>query len=107
MLRVNGIQIDPESGAVVRHGEPVRLTHKERLLMRELAANAGRPVTSDAMLTNVWGTQYRRELQYLRVWVSRLRSKVEADPASPSLIKTVQGIGYLLDASADLGAASG
>jgi two-component system KDP operon response regulator KdpE len=101
MLRVNGIQIDPESGAVQRQGETIRLTGKERLLVRVLAANAGRPVASDAMLTDVWGTAYSREVQYLRVWMSRLRSKLEADPTSPSLIKTVQGIGYLLDAGAD------
>jgi two-component system KDP operon response regulator KdpE len=54
------------------------------------------------MLTNVWGVEYRRQVQYLRVWVSRLRAKLEPDPASPSLIKTVQGVGYLLDAGADL-----
>jgi len=85
----------------VRQGEPVPLTRKERLLMRELAANAGRTVTSDAMLTNVWGVKYRQEVQYLRVWMSRLRSKLELDPATPSLIKTVQGMGYLLDAGSE------
>jgi DNA-binding response OmpR family regulator len=107
MLRLNGIQIDPESGTVLRHGEPVPLTRKERLLMRELAANAGRTVSADAILTNVWGPKYRREVQYLRVWMSRLRSKLESNPANPSLIKTVQGIGYLLDAGTELVAARG
>lgn len=101
LLRVNGLQIDPESGDVIRAGEPLRLTRKERLLMRELAARAGRAVPADEMLTNIWGAAYRSELQYLRIWVSRLRSKVEADPSSPALIKTVQGIGYLLDAGAE------
>ncbi len=101
MLRVNGLQIDPENGDVIRAGERLRLTRKERQLMRELAAKAGRPVSSDEMLTNIWGAAYRGELQYLRIWVSRLRSKVEADPSSPALIKTVQGVGYLLDAGAE------
>jgi two-component system KDP operon response regulator KdpE len=101
MLRLNDIQIDQESGAVTRQGEPVQLTRKERQLMRELAASPGRTVSADSMLTNVWGPSYRREVQYLRVWVSRLRSKLEQDPASPSLIKTVQGIGYLLDAGTE------
>lgn len=101
MLRVNGLQIDPESGEVLRQGERLPLTPKERLLMRELAARAGRTVAADEMLTNVWGAAYRSEVQYLRVWMSRLRSKVEADPSNPELIKTVQGIGYLLDAGAE------
>ncbi|SRR6266508_106908 len=101
MLRAEGVQIDPETGAVMRLGEPVPLTRKERLLIRELAAKVGRPVASDEMLTNVWGSQYSGEVQYLRVWVSRLRSKIERNPHSPALIKTVQGIGYLLDAGAE------
>jgi two-component system KDP operon response regulator KdpE len=101
MLRLNDIQIDQESGAVTRQGEPVQLTRKERQLMRELAASPGRTVSAVSMLRNVWGPSYRREVQYLRVWVSRLRSKLEANPANPSLIKTVQGIGYLLDAGSE------
>lgn len=101
MLRVNGLQIDPSSGTVIRHGEPLRLTEKERLLMRELAANAGRPVPAAEMLTNIWGAGYQRQVQYLRIWVSRLRAKIEADPSNPALIKTVQGVGYLLDAGAE------
>lgn len=101
MLQVNGLQIDPESGDVIRYGELLRLTRKERLLMRELAGKAGRAVPADEMLTHIWGAAYRRELQYLRIWVSRLRSKVEANPSSPTLIKTVQGVGYLLDAGAE------
>lgn len=101
LLNAAGVQIDPETGAVIRSGQPVPLTRKERLLLRELAVRPGRPVASDEMLTNVWGAQYSSEVQYLRVWVSRLRSKLERNPATPTLIKTVQGIGYLLDAGAE------
>jgi two-component system KDP operon response regulator KdpE len=50
------------------------------------------------LLSKVWGPEYRDDLQYLRVWVSRLRSKLEPDPSNPVIIKTLQGIGYLLDA---------
>jgi DNA-binding winged helix-turn-helix (wHTH) protein len=45
----------------------------------------------------VWGPEYRGDLQYLRVWVSRLRKKLEPDPSNPTLIKTFQGIGYMLE----------
>ncbi len=48
------------------------------------------------LLSKVWGPEYRDDLQYLRVWVSRLRRKLEEDPSKPKLIKTFQGIGYML-----------
>ena len=101
MLRVNGLQIDTKSGEASRQGERLPLTRKERLLLRELAAKPGRAVSSEQMLTNVWGASYRGELPYLRVWMSRLRSKLEPASSGPALIKTVQGIGYLLDAGAE------
>ena len=49
------------------------------------------------LLTKVWGPEYRDDLQYLRVWVSRVRRKLGAKPGEPGRIKTFQGIGYLLD----------
>ena len=101
MLRVNGLQIDTKSGEASRQGELLPLTRKERLLLRELAVRAGRAVRAEQMLTNVWGASYRDELPYLRVWMSRLRSKLEPDSSGPALIKTVQGIGYLLDVGAE------
>jgi two-component system KDP operon response regulator KdpE len=101
VLRVNGLQIDTKSGEVSRQGEKLPLTRKERLLLQQLAASPGRAVSADEMLKNVWGADYEGELPYLRVWMSRLRSKLEPDPASPPLIKTVQRIGYLLDAGAE------
>ena len=50
------------------------------------------------LLTKVWGPEYRDDLQYLRVWVSRLRAKLEETPSNPVIIKTLQGIGYLFEA---------
>ena len=101
MLRVNGLQIDTKSGEASRQGQRLPLTRKERLLLRELAVRPGRAVRAEQMLTNVWGASYRGELPYLRVWMSRLRSKLEPASSGPALIKTVQGIGYLLDAGAE------
>ena len=49
------------------------------------------------LLEKVWGPEYTNDLQYLRVWISRLRRKLEATPAAPRFIKTYAGIGYMLD----------
>jgi two-component system KDP operon response regulator KdpE len=49
------------------------------------------------LLSKVWGPEYRSDLQYLRVWISRLRKKIETDPANPVIIKTFQGSGYMLE----------
>ena len=69
----------------------------EWLLLQHLAANAGKVVLHTELLTKVWGPEYRDDLQYLRVWVSRVRRKLGAAPGEPGRIKTFQGIGYLLD----------
>jgi two-component system KDP operon response regulator KdpE len=92
------VEIDLNRRLVKRKGEIVTLTRTEWMLLQHLAANAGKVMLNTELLSKVWGPEYRDDLQYLRVWVSRLRAKLEADPASPAIIKTLQGIGYLLDA---------
>lgn len=92
------VEIDLVKRAVLRSGERVKLSRTEWLLLQTLAANAGKVVLHNELLSKVWGPEYRDELEYLRVWVSRLRRKLEKDPAEPEIIKTFQGIGYLLDA---------
>jgi two-component system KDP operon response regulator KdpE len=82
---------------VRRGGDPVSLTRTEWLLLQHLVANAGKVMVNVELLSKVWGPEYRDDLQYLRVWISRLRHKLEVDPSHPKLIKTKQGIGYLLD----------
>ncbi len=78
-------------------GELVELSRTEWLLLQHLATNAGKVVLHTELLTKVWGPEYRDDLQYLRVWVSRVRRKLGAKPGEPGRIKTFQGIGYLLD----------
>ena len=85
---------------VTRNGELVQLSRTEWLLLQHLAANAGKVVLHTELLTKVWGPEYRDDLQYLRVWVSRVRRKLGAQPGEPGRIKTFQGIGYLLDVDA-------
>ena len=73
----------------------VQLSRTEWLLLQHLAANAGKVVLHTELLTKVWGPEYRDDLQYLRVWVSRVRRKLGAKPGEPGRIRTFQGIGYL------------
>jgi DNA-binding response OmpR family regulator len=96
-IKVGEIEIDLNRRLVMRNGEVVALTRTEWLLLQHLAANAGKVMLNVELLSKVWGPEYRDDLQYLRVWVSRLRRKLEADPAHPKIIKTKQGIGYMLD----------
>jgi two-component system KDP operon response regulator KdpE len=100
LLLAGGLEIDLERRLVLRRGEVLPLTRTEWLLLQQLAAHAGRVLTNSELLSKVWVPEYRDDVQYLRVWVSRLRRKLEDDPAQPTIIRTMPGIGYMLDAAA-------
>lgn len=102
VLLAGGATIDLDRRLVTRDGERIDLTRTEWLLLQQLAANPGRVMTNSELLSKIWGPEYRDDLQYLRVWVSRLRRKLEPDPAEPVIIKTLQGIGYVLDLEPEL-----
>jgi two-component system KDP operon response regulator KdpE len=95
------IEIDLE--LLTKGGELVSLSRTEWLLLQHLAAHAGKVVLHTELLTKVWGPEYRDDLQYLRVWISRVRRKLGAAPGEPGPIKTFQGIGYVLDTEGNLG----
>src|SRR3954471_4267929 len=97
ILKFDDVEIDLERRMVTRNGELVQLSRTEWLLLQHLAANAGKVVLHTELLTKVWGPEYRDDLQYLRVWVSRVRRKLGAKPGEAGRIRTFQGIGYLLD----------
>jgi len=97
MVSFDDVEIDLERRMVTKDGQLVQLSRTEWLLLQHLAANAGKVVLHTELLTKVWGPEYRDDLQYLRVWVSRVRRKLGAEPGEPGRIKTFQGIGYLLD----------
>jgi two-component system KDP operon response regulator KdpE len=97
LLAFDDVEIDLERRIVRKDGEIVQFSRTEWLLLQHLAANAGKVVLHTELLTKVWGPEYRDDLQYLRVWVSRVRRKLGAPPGEPGRIKTFQGIGYLLD----------
>ena len=98
VVAFDDIEIDLERRMVTRDGQLVQLSRTEWLLLQHLAANAGKVVLHTELLTKVWGPEYRDDLQYLRVWVSRVRRKLGTpSPGEPGRIRTFQGIGYLLD----------
>ena len=99
-LECGPISIDLARRTVFVTGKPVVLSRTEWQLLQQLCANAGRVMLHEDLLTRTWGPEYRDDLQYLRVWISRLRQKLETNPAEPRYIRTVQGIGYVLDAEA-------
>jgi DNA-binding response OmpR family regulator len=82
----------------VRIGDaaPVRLTKLELRLLHMLLANAGRTVSSDRLLVQIWGHRNSGDRQLLKQLVHRLRQKIEADPAVPRVLQTAAGAGYKL-----------
>jgi two-component system KDP operon response regulator KdpE len=97
VVRFDDVEIDLERRVVTRDGQLVQCSRTEWLLLQHLATNAGKVVLHTELLTKVWGPEYRDDLQYLRVWISRVRRKLGAEPGETGRIKTFQGIGYLLD----------
>jgi len=95
VVKAAGVEVDLVRRRVSRDGNDLDLTRTEWLLLQHLAANAGKVMFTAELLSKVWGPEYRDELQYLRVWVSRLRQKLGDTPADPKIIKTFPGIGYM------------
>lgn len=75
---------------------PVQLSRTEYKLLRVLAQDAGRVLSHDLLLERVWGPAYRHEVEFLWVYVRRLRRKIEPDPRTPRYILTISGVGYRL-----------
>jgi two-component system KDP operon response regulator KdpE len=90
------LKIDFARRTVNVHGEVVSLTPTEYALLSQLAQNPNCVITHRELLTEVWGPEYRDDVDYLRAYVRYLRRKLEADPANPEYILTSQGVGYML-----------
>jgi two-component system KDP operon response regulator KdpE len=98
-LRFGNVTIDLDAQLVSKAGEPVHLTPTEFALLRELALAPGKLITHAALLRKVWGPGYETETEYTRVYVRRLRAKLE-DPDGPPFIATEPRAGYRLVAPA-------
>lgn len=88
------IEMDVERHQVRVRGESVELTPTEFNLLAYFMKNAGKTLHHRAILQNVWGTEYGDETEYLRVYVGKLRQKIERDPLDPQYLRTEHGIGY-------------
>jgi len=91
-----GLQVDLASRQVTVEDREVSLTATEYALLRLLVRHAGRVITHRQMLREIWGPNAEEHRQYLRVYVTHLRRKIERDPQHPVHIKTESGIGYRL-----------
>ncbi len=90
------IEIDLAARVVRRAGAEVRLTAKEYAFLRLLAQHRGKVVTHRQILRELWGPNAEENTHYLRVHMTHLRQKLEADPHTPRHLKTDAGIGYRL-----------
>jgi two-component system response regulator RegX3 len=96
---VGDVSLDLGRHEVTVRGERVALPLKEFDLLALLLANAGRVLTRDTLVARVWGHDYVGDTKTLDVHVKRLRSKVEHDPANPTRIVTIRGVGYKYEVS--------
>ena len=88
------IQINYATHQVFVDGKQVKLTPIEYKLLFQLTRNAGQVLHHDQLLTKIWGPEYLGELDYLRIYVRRLREKLEPNPQQPEYILTERGLGY-------------
>ncbi len=89
-----GLIVDTARREVLVRGQPVKLRPTEYRLLYHLVNNAGWVMTHEMLLSKVWGPEYRDETQYLRLYITYLRQKIEEDPAHPKYILTERGVGY-------------
>ena len=90
------LTIDYAQHLVSMQGRPAQLSRTEYKLLSTLAHNAGIVLTHEVLLERVWGPEYNREVDFIWVYISRLRRKIEADPRHPQYILTVPDVGYKL-----------
>ena len=106
VLRIGGLEIDLEKRLVTMDGAQVGLTPIEYDILRLLAENEGKLLTHPTILREIWGPAYREESNYLHVYISHLRRKLEPDPARPRYLLTQAGVGYRLVDPAEVAQAS-
>jgi two-component system, OmpR family, response regulator len=97
-LRAGDVALDPAAHAVTRAGQPVELSAREFALLEFLMRHAGQVLTRTAMLEHVWDYPYDGDSNVVDVYIGYLRRKLE-EPFGAPLIRTVRGVGYILDAT--------
>jgi len=100
-ITLGHITVNLKKHLVIVYGKEIQLTRIEWLLLSELARNAGKLMLYEELLSKVWGSEYRDDVQILRTWVSRLRRKLERDSTQPAIIRTIPKTGYIIDQPID------
>ncbi len=95
-VKIGPLTIDLSARAVLLNGTRLALTPKEYRLLQVLAQHAGNVVTHQQLLKEVWGATHMRDTHYLRIFVRKLRQKIEPHPDSPRILVTELGVGYRL-----------
>jgi len=93
-LTFGDVTVDLARRSVTRNGEAVHLTNLEYRLLVLLASNPGKVLTQRQLMHDIWGSAYAENSHYLRIYVSRLRQKLEPNPAEPVHFLTETGVGY-------------
>ncbi len=88
------LRVDYAQRKVLLKGQEISLTQTEYKLLYYLVRNAGQVLSPEMLLTRVWGPEYADEIDYVKVYISRLRSKIEPDPRHPQYILTEHNLGY-------------
>jgi two-component system KDP operon response regulator KdpE len=96
VLTCGELEIDFARRTVKVRGVQVSLTRTEYALLRQLALNPNRVMLHRDLLTEVWGPEYRDDIDYLRAYIHYLRRKLEDDPSHPRYFLTSPGVGYML-----------
>ena len=94
VLTAGGVSMDVERHLVSVRGNNVSLPLKEFELLEMLLRNAGRVLTRGQLIDRIWGSNYVGDTKTLDVHIKRIRAKIEEDPAEPTIITTVRGLGY-------------
>jgi DNA-binding response OmpR family regulator len=95
-VQLGDVELRPREGVVLKAGEEVHLTKTEFRLLCDLAEHLGQVLSRDTLLERVWGYEYVGDTRLVDAHIRRLRTKIEDDPAEPTLILTVRGLGYRL-----------
>jgi two-component system KDP operon response regulator KdpE len=93
------LTVDVGERKVTVKGERLKLTPREFRLLALLVENAGRIMSHQQVLENVWGWEYIDDVDYVRIYISHLRQKIESDPSQPKYILTEPGVGYYFNGS--------
>jgi two-component system KDP operon response regulator KdpE len=96
VFKAGRLEVDLTARLVKVNGQPVKMTATEYALLQLFVKHAGKVLTHRQILKEVWGPTYTEQTHYLRVYMTHLREKIEANPSEPELLVTESGIGYRL-----------